>query len=74
LPRVNVAGGSDVTVVWARAPLAESADAESRTAKREAAKRREDIMTCLEARTQAFGIKPRHRTPRGSRWTPRSRE
>jgi hypothetical protein len=52
-----VAGGSEVTVVWARAPLVETANAESSATKSEAAKRCEDIMTRLEAGTEAFGAK-----------------
>src|SRR5450759_1570076 len=63
LPRVKVAGRSEVTVVWASVPLAERANAGSSTAKSEAAKRGEDIMTCVKARTNASGLEPRHRTP-----------
>ena len=44
---IKLAGGSEVTVVWARTPLAEIATAESRVAKKGTAKRDENIMTCL---------------------------
>src|SRR3954451_22811515 len=59
LPRVKVAGGSDVTVVWARARL-ETAAAESSATKRTAAKRCEDIMTCLARCPQRGGTGSRH--------------
>ena len=49
-------------------------DVEMKAAASETAKRCGDIMTCLEARTQAFGIKPRYRTPRVSRLMSRCRE
>src|SRR6185437_13273280 len=47
LPRVKVAGGCDVTVVWARTPGAETANASSSAATEQTTKRDEDIMTCL---------------------------
>src|SRR5438132_1663409 len=47
LPRVKLAGRSDVTVVWARAPLPESGTVEIHATSSETAKRCEDIMTYL---------------------------
>src|SRR6476660_23179 len=47
LPRVKLAGRSDVTVVWASALPAEKANVEMKTATSEAAKRCDDIMTYL---------------------------
>src|SRR5258705_4783587 len=49
LPRVKLAGGSDVTVVWASAALVETANAANSARERWAAKRCDDIMTCLNA-------------------------
>src|SRR5207253_6504854 len=94
LPRVKLAGGSEVTVVWASAPLVETANAANSATKKGAAKRCDNIMTYLAripkrwtpvfrqeyaqfsrvraAGTQAFGPKPRHPIPRGSRQTSRS--
>src|SRR5258707_15809750 len=43
LPRVKVAGGSDVTVVWARAPVVEISVAASSATKRGTAKQGDDI-------------------------------
>src|SRR5258707_12434429 len=73
LPRVKLAGRSDVTVVWAKPLPVEKANVEIK-AKSEAAKRCGDIMTYLEARTQAFGVKPLHGTPQGNPAGSRSRE
>jgi hypothetical protein len=47
LPRVKLAGRSNVTVVWASALLAEKANIEIKAAANEAAKRCDDIMTYL---------------------------
>src|SRR5882724_4369924 len=47
LPRVKLAGRSDVTVVWASAPLPESVTVETNATSSETAKRWEDIMTYL---------------------------
>src|SRR4029079_12467938 len=47
LPRVKLAGRSDVTVAWASALPAEKANVEMKTATSEAAKRYDDIMTYL---------------------------
>src|SRR4029079_6489760 len=47
LPRVKLAGRSDVTVAWASALPAEKANVEMKTATSEAAKRCDDIMTYL---------------------------
>jgi hypothetical protein len=46
---VKLAGVSDVTVVWASAPPVETANAANSARKRWAAKRCDDIMTCLNA-------------------------
>src|SRR4051812_802742 len=48
LPRVKLAGGSEVTVVWASAPVA-TANVENSATKTGAAKRCDDIMTYLNA-------------------------
>jgi hypothetical protein len=51
-----VAGGSEVTVVWARAPLAESAHAESSAAAKGTAKRHNDIMIWVASRLQSSPV------------------
>jgi hypothetical protein len=53
-------------VVWARAPDAEKASVETSATKAKAAERCERIMTCLEARTKAFGRKSVRKEKRGS--------
>jgi hypothetical protein len=47
---VKLAGGADVTVVWASALPTEKADVESSAAKRQATDRCEDITILVKAR------------------------
>src|SRR5438445_9685513 len=55
LPSVKLAGGSEVTVVWARTLVAERIKGKTSAAARQAAKRCEDIMTCCSARAENLG-------------------
>jgi hypothetical protein len=57
-----VAGGAEVTVVWARAPLAEIANAGSSAANNETAKRCKVILAYLESPNRNVRETSRHRT------------
>jgi hypothetical protein len=52
---VKLAGGADVTVVWASALPMGNADVESSAAKRQATDRCEDITILVKARTLMSG-------------------